>query len=330
MAERPISKEGPTSFKDVAVVGYGATGKLYSKYLNRLQLPTLNIVPHRDLPADALDSLEQTLGRKPQLLILATPNPADAVLEKIARLVPDGMTIVLPQNGVAVVDVARKAFSDAEKDIHIVRASLITAVAQNERGNLIYNMNKKPRIAFAQVGQHGREVDAVAGLFQSAGFTTKVIENYVAMEWTKLLTNTIGLTALVTGFSPRGTFRDQEYFEKEVRALKDRLMILKAAGIELADLPGVPIWLFKLMQKLPIEILLLSMPLRNQIAEYFARQRNNLPPASQKQLSEGKEPEAIYYHGPFVKLGETVGLLDPIDDALDALLNDYLNSPSPL
>jgi len=321
MAERPTPKEGLTSFKDVAIVGYGATGKLYFKQLYQTPLQSLNVVASKHLSADDPKSLERVIEQKPQLLILATPNPADAVLKKIARLAPDGMTIVLPQNGVAVVDTAMVRFQEAAKNIHIVRASLITAVAQNDKGDLMYNTKKMPRIAFAQVGQHGPEVDAVADLFQSAGFKTKVIEDYVAMEWTKLLTNTIGSTALVTGLSPRETFRNQEYFEKEVRALKDRLMILKAAGIELVDLPGVPTSLFKLMQKLPIEILLRLTPLRNQIAEYFAAHRNNLPPASRKQILDGKKPEAIYYHQPFVELGKTVGLPDPTDEALDYLLS---------
>lgn len=323
MVETRKPKEALSLFTNVAIVGYGATGRLFSTFLDRLSIPTIHIVPQRNLPPDFPESLEVTLKKNPELLILATPNPTEEVLNKIAQLAPQNMTIVLPQNGVEVVDVAEAAFGNAGKNIHFVRASLITPVAQNEKGELIYNTKKKPRIAFAQIEDHDLEVDAVADLFESAGFETRVFDDYRAMEWTKLLVNTIGSTAVITGLTPRDTFRDKEYFEIELRALKDRLMILKAADIELADLPGVPTLLFKLIQKLPVETLLHTMPLRNQIAEFFAKQRYNLPPASRKQLKEGEKSEAIYYHRPFIELGREVDLSSQTDEWLDYLLHNF-------
>lgn len=323
MVEAQRFEEVPNPFTNVAIVGYGATGKLYSRLLYNCSLHRLDIVPHRDLEAYYSDSLEQTLRRKPQLLILAIPNPADKVLGKIAQLATDGMTIVLPQNGVEVVGTAQAIFDKARKNIHIIRASLMTPVAQDEKGDLIYNTKKRPRIVFAQIEDHGPEVDAVAGLFEAAGFESKVFDDYRAMEWTKLLVNTIGSTAVITGLTPRDTFRDKEYFEIELRALKDRLMILKAADIELADLPGVPTLLFKLIQKVPVEMLLHTMPLRNQIADFFAKQRHDLPPASRKQLKEGEKSEAIYYHRPFIKLGREVDLSSQTDEWLDYLLSNF-------
>lgn len=313
-------------FREVTIVGYGATGRLYYQYLNSLPLQNLDVIVHKNLPPDNPKSLERLLERQSQLLILATQNPIDNVINKISQLVHDGTTIVLPQNGVDVVGKALTAFDATGKNIHLVRASLMTTVAQDNSGKLAYSKKRKPRIAFAQVTP-GNEVIAVEQLFQSAGFDTMVCHDYIAMEWTKLLTNTIGSTAVVTGLSVRDTFKDKELFKKELRGLKDRLMILQAAGIRLADLPGVPIEMFKLIQKVPIEVLLLLTPLRNQFAEYIAKQRNNLPPASQKQLKDGKIPEAIYYHLPFIQLGESVALHSLVDEEIYRIIS--LNSSSP-
>lgn len=264
--------------------------------------------------------IERMLETEPEVVILATPNPADKALEKIARHVQKPLILILPQNGVDVVEKAKQVLSASESQITIIRASLYTNVSRDRDGNILYNPNKN-RIALAPVGhdQDDSLIKAKNTLAQ-AGFDVKVMQDYHSMEWSKLIGNLLGSTSTVTDLSPREAFSDPEIFALELRALKDRLRILEAAGIKVADLwnIGKLRWLAKVPE--PI-----AATFRGAIAHMVAQERNNQPPAAARQINKGARivESADYCHQPFVHLGKEHGLESPVDEAILDILRRH-------
>lgn len=300
----PKSEKGLLS---VAVIGAGGKiGGLFTETLSLASGVRVDPVLHGGI-ADALE-------RKPEMIILATPNPAEGALNEIAEYLkakrenPDEIddqaqkpfTLVLPQNGVDVVLTAETVLAEFRSQVKIVRLSLFTNVSRDENKKIRYNRKKK-RVALAPVDQDEEAFQDTVALFRGAGFAVETIEDYKSMEWTKLIANLWGSSSAVTGLSPKETFRDRKLFALEHRALKDRMAILEAAGIQFADIKWTS--QLRLLASLPDEVSYL-IPLRHFVAKKTASERNNQPSAAAEQIAENiriVEP-TVFYHKPFIKV----------------------------
>lgn len=314
-------------FRSAAVVGAaGQVGELFTRNLASITCIEAVVRERRwedetDYPQVRFQSgIKSMLETEPEVVILATPNPADKILEEIARHVQKSLTLILPQNGVDVVEKAKQVLFDSESQISIIRASLYTNVSRGKDGNIVYNQ-KKNRIALAPVGNGQVESLLKAeNMFAQAGFDVKVVDDYHSMEWSKLIGNLLGSTSTVTGLSPREAFSDPEIFALELRVLKDRLRILEAAGIKVADLwsIGKLRWLAKVPE--PI-----ASTFRGAIAHMVAQERNNQPPAAARQINAGARTveSANYYHLPIVRLGKKHDLESPVDEAILDILRRH-------
>jgi ketopantoate reductase len=313
MVERKTGKEKIEPISSVLIFGLGQVGRMFCQELGKD--PNLRLYGiSRQTSID-----EEVMAQGPQLLILAIPNPIDQAVAAIRGNIKAPLTVLLPQNGVDAVPKAIVGFAD--KPVTIVRASLFTPVTFVD-DRLIYD-RKKLRIALAPVSASDVDVRRIAILLKDIGFQIQVCSDYSAMEWTKLLLNTIGTTGTITGLPPSETFSDQELFYLEIKALKDRLMILQEAGISIINFPWLP-------TKLIIQILKhtpLDPPdfVRNIFARIIAGERSNLPPASARKIAEGRPTEVFYYHSPFVELGRECGLLSPVDEAILKLVDAHKN-----
>jgi ketopantoate reductase len=270
-------------------------------------------------------STEEIISQRPEVLILTLPTfTAKDALQETAEVIAEAGVeppiLVLPQNGVNVVALAIKAFKGIPIDI--VRASLLTAVMWNPEGEGIVYRGDKPKIALAQV--RGRGVDGTAGLFRMAGFRVEVCPDHVSMEWSKLVLNTLGTTATITGLTPQETFQDRDLFTLEFLGLRDRARIVKAGGIALLDFEklGMPAEkLGRVVTQVP-EHWLTESPewlhswLRRIVARFIAGQRRNIPPSSWRRIRAGGPTEIVDYHQPFVELGQQHGLASPVDEAI--------------
>lgn len=266
--------------------------------------------------------LRTSLKRESEVIILATPNPTAEVIEIIAEEVKKPLIIVLPQNGVNVVPTAEKILAEKKvSNFFLVRASLFTTVSISKEGKAVYNQDKL-RIAIAPVidSPTKAKTSRLKELFEKAGFDAAVFDNYRSMEWTKLFVNCLGSTAAITGFTPRETFRDERLFELEVRAMKDRLSIMRADGIPFARIPWQNISLLPIIGFLPISILRKGKAI---IAELMAKGRENNQPAAARKIMEGKPTELAYYHKPIIDTGQLHGLRSPVDEAILEVITEH-------
>lgn len=332
---RPGQNEAPQAFRSVGIIGVtGQVGELLARTL----APYAHIEAvvrerrwrdegaHHEIGFHT--SIERMLATEPEVVILATPNPTDEVLKEIAQYAQKPLTLILPQNGVDVVPAAEKVLGSSRSRFTIVRASLFTNVSRDENGDISYNPKKK-RIALSPVGDPDGSLLKAQNMFARAGFDVKVVQDYRSMEWSKLLANLFGSTSTVTGLSPREALSDPEIFSLEHRALKDRLRILAAEGIKVADLWGIG--RLRWLSRVPRPIALMF---REHVANMFAAERNNQPPAAARQINEGArivEP-TDFYHQPMLSLVEELSkknpeieasLRSPVDDAILDILTRH-------
>lgn len=308
-------------FKSVSVIGAaGQVGELFTKTLSLI--PGVKIEP-------VLRGGVSALEKKPEVIILATPNPIEKALEQVAKYAKYPSTLVLPQNGVGIGSTAQKVLAESAQ-ITIVRASLFTTVSRDQDGNLVYD-GKRQRIALAPVGDNqAGKIERAADLFQAAGFDVRVVADHRSMEWAKLIGNLFGSTSSVTGLTPFETFSDPEFADIEHKALRRRFEILYKAGIKPADLWGIG--QLRLFSRVPGFVGrdrgLLGKTFRRYVAKKIAAERNNQPSAAARQIAEGasKVEPTGFYHPPIIDLGNRHGLESPVDSAILDILRRHEDS----
>lgn len=291
-----------TPIKSVGIVGLGAVGRLFDE---RVRMAGMKVRRAYHAPGE----IERMLAQKPSLVIVATRNPTIYVLSEIAQYIRRPTTIVLPQNGIAVVEEAHEVFDRRAADVDVVRASLATAVRLNEDQVPVYK-KKKLRIAVAAVNQRDEDASLkVATQLKAMGFKVQWLDSsqMERMQWTKLLLNTIGTSTPITGRGLRDTLRDSQSFAFEARALKDR----KAA----MEKKGIPLLMFRWMNPAQKFVFGRGLDLmrddsslngsaRAIIAYFLLKERGGQETAAFRRMSEGELPhEFDPYHSPFAGLG---------------------------
>lgn len=299
-------------FKSVAVIGQGQIGTML-----RERLQTVDQLVESSFAGRG--QIERVMAGHPDVVIAATPYPVKEVVSEISKYATFPYILVLPQNGVGVVEQAATALQNPYLPT-IVRASLFTTV-----NGVSYNPDKL-RIALAA----RREVEEmltlprVARLFRDLGFKVVTTDNYQAQEWTKLLTNTVGSTSTVTGLTPLETFSDKELFDLELRGLRDRINVMETSSINLLDIPWAKTQLLRLAAKrLPDK---LPNQVRGIIAKAIAGSRENMPSAASRKIMEGKKPtEVLEYHRPYTLFGRQYRIATPVDQALFDIISAHIN-----
>lgn len=326
MAERhQTSETEPRSpFSKVVVVGYGQIGQACVNQLMGVPgLEELSVVVKKD-------KFESLRARRPQisfvtqinkdvisgmpLVILAVPNAAvTGVLEDINKIVSTAescseTTIVLPQNGLLSGILSRHPIAN-NGNVNVVRASWVEAVVEKPDGEIDYRKDKLRTALAPVIVKDEGIVQDVASLFQLAGFRTELQSNYEAMEKTKLVLNTIGMTTIVTGMTPFQTFDDPELCYIELIGLKRRLQLLDKAGYRLlGSLCGIPTGVLFQIRHIPdagLRAISKNSKLRRKLAKILVGERGDSPPAAARKLAQGKKPVEVWeYLKPFLMLAK--------------------------
>lgn len=325
LPHRRVETEIPVqTFESIGVVGAkGQTGRLYMETLAaafpKLPIAAIDSDPREinfegkvELFTDVATALhpQEGQGKRPDALILATTNPTRELLQTIADNLDDKpLTLILPQNGIAVVSIAQEIFKD--KPVTLIRASLFTSSVNKDGGTIFYN-KEKLRIGFAWVPEDKSEtynaakeaeMQKVAAMFRQAKFDVATFKgNYEDMEWTKLVLNAMVSTDGVTGFTPEETCNDPELYELEMKAAADRLKILKAAGIEYQAIHWGGANLLPFDTKPGAKKIRNFGPIKNQIIKKIIAGRDNKPSGAWLNIMAGKTTELTYYHQPFIEL----------------------------
>lgn len=258
----------------------------------------------------------------PDFIWMATRNPVSGAVRSYYPFFKDKEklpALILSQNGLSAVDDARAALKealgqDAER-VSIIRVSLCNQVEADNSADLGVKYKLPIRIGFGLA--EGREIEAseLGQIFKDAGFVVqKFSKKGVAdMEYSKLMSNLIGMAAAASGMAAGQGLRDKKVFAQEVAMLKEFAAVARAEGVKFARLGNYPMNFVAAVINLPIWLLL---PYRGLLAKTVEKKRAGKP----KDISE-----IDYYNGEVVRLGKKLAIPTPVNEEITRRAKEILN-----
>jgi len=142
-------------------------------------------------------------------------------------------------------------------------------------------------------------------------------DDYLAMKWSKLLTNMMGnALSAILDMPPEDIYADANLFQVELAALREAVAVMQAWRIPSVDLPGLRVTL--LTWAVPTAP---SSVLRRVLTRMIAGGRGGKMPSLHIDLAGGKgQSEVEYLNGAVVDWGERKGIATPVNRALTQTL----------
>lgn len=257
----------------------------------------------------------------PEIIFLAVKNPVGPAVEYYCQKIKDEKKLpilILAQNGLVAGEEAKiilkKVLGERSNEVQIIRVSLFNPVEIKELESKIYISYFLPiRLSFG-VFSGPRETEKIATLFKEAGIEAEEIppEKVRDMEFSKLLTNLIGMASVTKGLSFKDGLDDKKTFEEEVEALKEYVKVVRASDGNFLNLSHYPLKLVALLvEKTPLSILI---SFRKKIWAIINQGRGG--------KEKGNLNEIDYYNGEVVRLGKAIGIPTPINEKILMRVNE--------
>ncbi|CAG1008144.1 hypothetical protein ANAEL_03629 [Anaerolineales bacterium] len=147
-----------------------------------------------------------------------------------------------------------------------------------------------------------------------------------SMKWSKMLTNLVSNpTSAILNMTAAEVFANPKLYELEIKMIKECLAVMKAKGLEVVNLPGVPVNLLTLTTWLPLWA---SRPFLSRMA---ASGRGAKMPSFHIDLYSGREKSEVgYLHGAVVREGRKYNIPTPVNELLTNTLLALTNKEIPL
>ncbi len=214
------------------------------------------------------------------------------------------------QNGVGSEEIVRKVLPEVP-----LMAASISVPAETLAPGIVRG-GRKGGIALAPV--HG-DVPLVqaANALREAGFPVRLISDYRAMKWSKLLLNMLGnATSAIVGWPPERIFAHPGLFWVEHTAWQEARLVMRSYGIPVVRLPGYPVPLFDLaLRTLPPWLL------RRLAPRLVGGGRGGKMPSLYLDLEAGRRQlEIDFLNGAVVRYGDTLGIPTPVNATLTEIV----------
>ena len=304
----------------IAVIGAGAIGNLLGAFWTRAEEDVTMVVrPNRVEALRASGLRASGIGGEfhvfPKVASEIPPDTELAVftmktqdLPEAARTLKPSLgnaTVVTTQNGVRAREIVL-----AELGVEPITATLMLNSSSLEPGTVSYN-----RQGFTVFGAATKEqrsaLEELIVLFEifSPIFVSHKMEGAV---WSKLVVNSLAnsLQAL-TGKSLKECAADPAIVSLGVAQLKESFGVVRAAGIPLIDMPGAPMKFFSNLLRLP-----------NFVGKYILKknlgrgEESTTMTSTLQSILRKQSTEIDYLNGEFVRLGEKINFLTPVNRAI--------------
>jgi len=217
--------------------------------------------------------------------------------------------IVCFQNGVGNEDSLVSAFG-----ADLVGASTLTAAVSFEDGVIIEE--KSRGIAISDDTGAGR---LAITAFQESALVVESIDNSQSLKWSKLITNIMGnASCAILDMRPEEVYGSPELFAIEKAAVSEALQIMELSGIDLVDLPGLPVKLLaRAIKTLP------NVILRPLLKSRVTGGRGEKPPSLLLGLHQNKKKSEVeWLNGAVVKYADSIDRYVPVNHTLALVLYD--------
>jgi 2-dehydropantoate 2-reductase len=156
----------------------------------------------------------------------------------------------------------------------------------------------------------------LAEALNAAGLNARLYPHPAGMKWSKMLTNLpANATAAILDMTAAEVFAHPGLFRLEMRMLREALAVMKALGVSVVNLPGVPVRALALGTRLPE---LVARPL---MKKAVGGGRGAKMPSFHIDLHAGRgKSEVEWLNGTVVRCGKEHGLPTPVNKLLTETL----------
>lgn len=319
--------------RKIAVVGAGAIGSIVGGLLSKAgEDVTLigrkthidNINKHGLIIDGVMGEMKisviakEFLDFEPDIVILSVKtqdvkNAAQEIKPYVSK-----STIITMQNGVK----SDKIAADILGENNIFSCVVLFGGTFIEPGKVtLTNFNKKGSLIVGQAfGDKSYKIETITTILNKALPTVEASDIHGA-HWTKLIVNQVNAIPAVTGLPMQEVSKNRNLVRLQILLMREGLYVIEKSGISLCSLPGVPIFIIRLMINLP---LIFSLPL-------FAMQSKVLgnipvPGSTLQSIIRGETTEIDYLNGEVISLGKNLNIQTPYNSAIVDLVHKIANT----
>jgi 2-dehydropantoate 2-reductase len=208
----------------------------------------------------------------------------------------------------------------------VLPGTVTSAVGRRLAGDIVLERLRGVGVA----GEPGSSREALAkrlvAALDAAGLNARLFSSAADMKWSKMLTNLpANATAAILDMTAAEVFAHPGIFALEMEMMGEALAVMKAHGIRVVNLPGVPVRLLALAARLPAGI---SRPL---LAKAVGGGRGGKMPSFHIDLHSGRgRSEVGWLNGAVARFGERVGVPTPVNKLLTETLSALTCGELPL
>ncbi|NQX11459.1 ketopantoate reductase family protein [Microbacteriaceae bacterium VKM Ac-2855] len=257
----------------------------------------------------------ETLDLRPDLVFVCTKaQDAENALRENRRTV-DGVDVVVVQNGLDGVSAAERLL----KDSAVIGALALYAASFLTPGTVTVTAAGPTYLGVpgAPVSEAVRRAAAVLG----AVMPTEVTDEFLGVQWTKLLVNQVNTLPAITGLSVQETIADAGLRRVLARSLREAARTGLATGVRFGAIQGLDHGRIRLLAHSPLALV-------EAVPRAMAKRMGDVPnPGSTLQsIRRGQPSEIDHLAGAVVRSAQRAGADAPINAALVELVHEVERS----
>ncbi len=320
-----------SSREKLVVIGAGAVGSLVGGILARAgedvtligRKSHIGAIQNNGLRVDGvagdftvrIDTAEK-LDFKPDILFLAAKTQDVEEICRDIRPFVTNVPVVLMQNGVRATDIAASILGEE----NLVSCILLLNAQFTKDGAVSY-VNRNSTVIGGPFDKNPDSIARIQSLLNHVSDTT-ISKNIRGAQWTKLFINAMSNSVdAMTGLTLGEYAKSYRVRRIAAKILKEALQTVEAAGIELEELPGIPIASFKRIIRMPTPIAAVVLKFA-----LTSKGSSDIITSTLQSIRKGKRTEIDYINGEFVKLGREIGVPTPYNSKVVELIHEIEES----
>jgi 2-dehydropantoate 2-reductase len=208
----------------------------------------------------------------------------------------------------------------------VLAGTVTSSIGRRAAGDIVLERLRGVGVACPAQPAAGIDAPALVAALDAAGLNARLFPSAAEMKWSKMLTNLpANATAAILDMTPAEVFGHPGLFRLEMAMLREALAVMRANGIRVIDLPGVPVRALALGTRLPAFI---ARPL---MKKAVGGGRGGKMPSFHIDLHAGRgKSEVEWLNGAVVRYGEQAGVAAPVNRLLTETLLALTRGEIPL
>lgn len=203
----------------------------------------------------------------------------------------------------------------------VIPGTMTTVIGRRKAGDIVLDKLRGMGVAAGHVLS-----DKLVAALNGAYLNCRLYSDAQNMKWSKMLSNLVASpSSAILDMTPAQIFANKDLYKVEIDMVFECLAVMKAQGIEIVDLPGLPVKALIFAAKLPLWL-----------SRLFLRRiggsgRGVKMPSFHIDLHSGRgKSEVLYLNGAVVRAGEKTNVATPVNKFLTDTLMSLTRKEIPL